>query len=199
MHHHLLNTTIFAMSWKQRPPKCWVSGCLTFWLADWVTDWSGGWLTDWLADMLTDLLTDLLTNIVVNWLADWLNYWLAVLLINWLTDSRIPIDWSWLLAHWLIELTGWLIYWDSWKEKNQHYLLWIKIKYWLLMKMVNFSFQIRCGQQNNDVLRLQQPGFWAYLQYCKCCIHCFVIYNPRQNCWDNSIYFLTFAPYSRLF
>ena len=23
-------------------------------------------------------------------------------------------------------------------------------------------------------------------------------YNPGQNCWDNSIYFLTFAPYSRL-
>ena len=26
-----------------------------------------------------------------------------------------------------------------------------------------------------DVSRLQQPGFWAYLQYCKCCIDCFVI------------------------
>ena len=26
-----------------------------------------------------------------------------------------------------------------------------------------------------DVSRLQQPGFWAYLQCCKCCIDCFVI------------------------
>ena len=128
------------MSWKQRHPKSWVSGWLTFWCADWVTVWLGGWLTDWLALMLADLLTDLLTNIVVNWLADWLNFWLAVLLINWLTDSRMPIDWSWLLAHWLIDLTGWLIYWDSWKEKNLRLLI-MNQDYWLLMKMVIFHFR----------------------------------------------------------
>ena len=26
-----------------------------------------------------------------------------------------------------------------------------------------------------DVSRLQQPGFWAYPQNCKCCIHCLII------------------------
>ena len=26
-----------------------------------------------------------------------------------------------------------------------------------------------------DSSRLQQPGYWAYLQYCKCFIDCFVI------------------------
>ena len=182
------------MSWKQRPPKCWVSGWLTFWCADWVPAWSGSWLIDWLADMLTDLLTDLLTNIVVNWLADWLNYWLAVLLINWLTDSRIPIDWSWLLAHLLTDLTGWS---TEIHEKKR-----IKITYCesrLLIANEDGQFFISDQMWPADVLRLQQPGFWAYLQYCKCCIHCIVIYNPTQNCWDNSIYFPTFASYSRLF
>ena len=145
---HLLippwNTTIFAMSWKQRHPKSWVSGWLTFWCADWVTDWLCGWLTDWLAVMWTDLLTDLLTNIVVNWLADWLNYWLAVLLINWLTDS-----------HWLTDHGCWLIdYWLEWlvdilrfMERKESRLLIVNQDYWLLMKMVNFSFQMRCDQQ----------------------------------------------------
>ena len=44
---------------------------------------------------------------------------------------------------------------------------------------INSARQKAFGASSNDV--------WAS----KC-------YNPRQNCRDNSIYFLTFAPYSRL-
>ena len=52
------------------------------------------------------------------------------------------------------------------------FTMWIKIL-GLLIRMTDFSFQI-CEIRPTDVSRRQQPGFWAYLQYCKCCIDCFV-------------------------
>ena len=125
------------MLWKQRPPKCWANGWLTFWCADWVTDWLGGWLTDWLAVMLTDLLMDLLTNIVVNWLADWLNYWLAVLLINWLTDNHWLTDHG-SLTNWL----DWLVDILRFMKRKESRLLIVNQDYWLLMKIVIFHFRL---------------------------------------------------------
>ena len=165
IHHYLSsNTTIFAMSWKQRPPKCWVSSWLTFLPADWVTVWSGDWLTDWLADMLTDVLTDLLTNLLINWLADWLNYWRAVLLklIDWQSHTNQ-----------LIMIAGSLTNWLYWLADKLRFMLRKESR--LLIANEDGQFFILDRMWPADVLRLQQPGFWAYLQYCKCCTHCFVI------------------------
>ena len=141
MHRYLPNTTIFAMSWKQRPPKCWVSDWLTFWLADWVTYWSDDWLTDWLTGWHVHRLIDwhdLLTNILVNCLADWLNYWLAVLLklFDWQshTDRLIMIAGS--LTNW----HDWLADIQRFMLRKESRLLIVNRDYWLLMKMVNFSF-----------------------------------------------------------
>ena len=105
------------------------------------------WLLDWLvAALLTDLLTSLLTSLLTNnWLADWFNYWPAGWLTDWLWLIGFLTNW---LAHWLIDLTGWLTYWDpckalilmpSWCESR---LLWF-----LSLKMTVFSFQIRFVQQ----------------------------------------------------
>ena len=44
----------------------------------------------------------------------------------------------------------------------------------------------------NDRLRVQRKSVLQPAIRASCS------YNPRQNCWDNSIYFLTFAPHSRL-
>ena len=145
MHHYLPNTTIFAMSWKQRPPKCWVSDWLTFWLADfltcWLSYWLIGWLTDWLTGRHVNRLIDwhyLLTKILVNWLADWLNYWRADLLklIDWQshTDQLIMIAGS--LTNWL----DWLADILRFILRKEWRLLIVNRDYWLLMKMVNFSF-----------------------------------------------------------
>ena len=104
-----------------------------------------GWLTDWLvADLLTDLLTSLLINLLTNWMADWFN-----LLTGWLTDyvaDRL-LD---LLAS---SLTNWLdwvaTYWDSCYEKALILIpSWCESRLlWLLIKMTDFSFQIRFVQQ----------------------------------------------------
>ena len=44
----------------------------------------------------------------------------------------------------------------------------------------------------NDRLRVQRKSVLQPAIQASCS------YNPGQNCWDNSIYFLTFAPYSHL-
>ena len=147
----------------------------------WLSYWLIGWLTNWL------------TGCHVNWLIDGLAYqhsgqlacWLAQLLTGCFTDKLIDwqslIDWSWLLAHWLLTwLAGW--YTEIHGKKR------IKITYCesrLLIANEDGQFFISDEMWPADVLRLQQPGFWAYPQYCKCCIHCIVIYNPGQNCWGN--------------
>ena len=141
-----------------------VSDWLTRWLADWITDWSCDWLTDWVADMLTDKLA--YTNILFNWLAHWFNYWLAVLLINWSIDWQSQTDRLSMTAG---SLTNWL----DWLADILRFMLRKESR--LLIANEDGEFFISDQMCPADVLRLQQPRFWAYLQYCKCCIHCFVI------------------------
>ena len=150
----------------------WLTGSLTdrltFWLADWLTNWLTDWLTGgWLADWLTDFSAYQLTD-QYYWLADWFNYWLTVWLIDCLTD--------W-LAHWLIDLSGELTYFMLRKGINFNaVMIWMKITAIADPDESDWRFisdQICLA----DSSRLQQAGFWAYLQYCtcKCCVHCFVI------------------------
>ena len=121
------------------------------------------WLLDWLvAASLTDLLTSLLTSLPTNWLADWFNYWLT----DWLTD------WLWLLGfltNWLADILRFML------RKGINYnafMMWIKIT---AITDQNDWFFISDQICPADVSRRQQPGFWAYLQYCKCFVDCFVI------------------------
>ena len=120
------------------------------------------WLTDWLmADLLTDFLTSLLTNLLTNWLADWLT--VADRLLDFLVSSLT----NWL--DWLADILRFMLR----KGINFNaFMMWIKIT--------------ASGDQNDwffisdqicpaDVSRCQQPGFWAYLQFCKWFIDCFVI------------------------
>ena len=148
----------------------WLADFLTYWLSYWSDDWLTDWLTGWHVHRLIDW-HDLLTNILVNCLADWLNYWLAVLLklFDWQshTDRLIMIAGSLTNCQWL---AGW--YTEIHAKKR------IKItdcESRLLIANEDGQFFILDRMWPADVLRLQQPGFWAYLQYCKCCIHCFVI------------------------
>ena len=130
-----------------------------FWLIDW---WLTCWLTYWLLRLLTYWPIDCLTD----WLsvADRLLDFLASSLTNWL-------DWPADILRFMLR-KGIKILLPSWCESR---LL------QLLIKMTDFSFQI-CPA---DVSRHQQPGFWAYLQYCKCCIDCFVtqlLSEPDELC-----------------
>ena len=153
----------------------WLTGSLTdrptFWLADWLTNWLADWLIDW-------------------WLTCWLPYWLLCL----------PTYWPILLTDWLVQLltdgvTDRLLDWLASSLTN--WLEWLTdILRFMLRKGINFNAFMMWIKINAiadpdesdwcfisdqiclaDSSRLQQPGFWAYLQYCtcKCCIHCFAI------------------------
>ena len=131
-------------------------------------DWLIGSLSDWVvADLVTDLLTSLLTNVLTNWLADWFNNWLADCvtdrLIDWLAGS---------LTHWLNWLADVLRLMLRKGIKSNFSVMPVKLLQ-LLMKLTDFFISDQICPA--DVSRLQQPGFWAYLQYCKCVIDCFVI------------------------
>ena len=149
----------------------WLADFLTCWLSYWLIGWLTNWLTGWHVHRLIER-HDLLTNILVNWLADWFNYWLAVLLkrIDWQshTDRLIMIAGS--LTNWL----GWLADILRFMLRKESRLL-IICESRLLIANEDGQFFILDQMSPADVLRLQQPGFWAYLQYCKCCIHCFEI------------------------
>ena len=127
---------------------------MTVWLTDWLT---GGWLADWLTDFSAYQLTDQLTG----WLTDWLT--VADKLLDFLGSS---------LTNWLDWLTDILRFMLRKGINFNTFMMWIKITAiadendWLFI-----SDQI-CPA---DVSRRQQPGFWAYLRYCKCFIGCFVI------------------------
>ena len=135
---------------------------LTNWLTDWQTYWLAELLSDWLAYWLADLLTCWLANWLIDRLNCWLTYrlaclptywtvdWLTCSINDWLTDWLTVIDWliDW-LAYGQIGLTGWSTYWRfmlrmklilmPFYDKNQNNCL--------LIKVTNFSFQIRCVQQ----------------------------------------------------
>ena len=123
------------------------------------------WLTDWLvADLLTDLLTSLLTNLLTN-IIDWLTDWLTVAerLLDFLVSSLT----NWL--DWLADILRFML------RKGINYnafMMWIKIT---AITDQNDWFFISDQICPADVSRRQQPGFWAYLQYCKCFVDCFVI------------------------
>ena len=53
------------------------------------------------------------------------------------------------------------------------FMMWIKIT--AIIVDENDWFFISDQMCPADVSRLQELGFWTYLQYCKCCIDCFVI------------------------
>ena len=150
-----------------------MSDWLTFWLTDWVTDWSDDWLTDWLA-------ADMLPTYWLTWLAyqhtGQLTGWLAQLLTGCFTKT----DWL-TVAYGSTDHGCWLIDWLTWladRYTEIHAKKRIKIidcESRLLIANEDGQFFISDWMWPADVLRLQQPGFWTYLQYCKCCIHCFVI------------------------
>ena len=53
------------------------------------------------------------------------------------------------------------------------------------LNILNFCFQIRCHRKTGQ--RLSQAKSLCYLQYCKCCMSCFVIQllsePDKQDCW----------------
>ena len=162
----------------------------TDWLNYLMTDLLTGWLTDrltfWLAGWLTNRLTDLLTG---GWLADWLTdlsayqtYW-PILLTDWLvqlltdcvTDRRL--DWlASSLTNWLEWLTEVLRFMLRKGSNFNTFMMWTKINAIADPDESDWCF-ISDQICLTDSSRLQQPGFWAYLQYCtcECCIHCFAI------------------------
>ena len=138
---------------------------LTKWRQQSTKDCFTSFLTDWLvADLLTNLLTSPLTNLLTNWLADWLADWLTVAdrLLDFLASSSTNwLDWSADILRFMLR-----------KGINFNaFTMGIKITaiaYW------NDWFFISDQICPEDASRCQQPGFWAYLQYCKCCIDCFL-------------------------
>ena len=144
--------------WQQQ----WLKTVLhLFWLIDW---WLTCWLTYWLLRLLT------------YWPIDWLNDWLTVAdrLLDFLArSSNNWLDWS---ADILIFMLRKGINFNA-------FTMWIKITaiaYW------NDWFFISDQICPEDASRCQQPGFCkAYLQYCKCCIDCFltqVLNEPAKLC-----------------
>ena len=106
----------------------------TNWLTDWLT---GGWLSDWLTDFSAYQLTDQLTGWLVQLLTGWLTDYVADRLLDLLASS---------LTNWL----DWVAtYWDSCYEKALILIpSWCESRLlWLLIKMTDFSFQIRFVQQ----------------------------------------------------
>ena len=156
--------------WLTNWLTCQMTGLLcTDWLSYWVCDWLTCWLTN-LISWLTDWLADLLTDLPMNWLADWLNYLLTVWQKDWLTDS------SWLIVEWVIDLTGFLTYWNKFSMLRKEInllpsIIWIKTTDCLWKWLI---FHFRSDLSSGCLSRLQQPGFWAHLQYCKCCSFCLV-------------------------
>ena len=142
---------------------------LTGWHSDLLIDWLIGWLTYWLgADLLTDLLTSLLTKLTDQyyWLTDWFNYWLTVWLIDGLTD--------WLAHYWLEWLTEVLRFMLRKGINFNAFMMWTKINAIADPDESDWHF-ISDQICPTDVSGCQQRGFWAYLQYCKWFIGCFVI------------------------
>ena len=153
----------------------WLTGSLTdrptFWLADWLTNWLADWLIDW-------------------WLTCWLPYWLLCL----------PTYWPILLTDWLVQLltdgvtdrlldllASSLTNWPEWLTDILRFMLRKGINFNAFMMWIKINVIADPDESDwcfisdqiclADSSRLQQPGFWAYLQYgtCKCCIHCFAI------------------------
>ena len=75
------------------------------------------------------------------------------------------------LTNWLDWLANVLIFMLRKGINFNAFMMWIKIT---AIADENDWFFIS-DQICPDVSRLQQPGFWTYLQCCKCCIDCFVI------------------------
>ena len=120
-----------------------------FWLIDW---WLTCWLTYWLLRLLT------------YWPIDWLTDWLTVAdrLLDFLASSST----NWL--DWPADILRFML------RKGVNFIafmMWIKIT---AIADQNDWFFISDQICPADVSRHQQPGFWAYLQYCKWCIDCFV-------------------------
>ena len=135
---------VLAMSWKQRPPKCceWLAVFLTSWLSYWLIVWLIDWLTGWHVNQLTCLIP-------TYWSFDWLTG--SILLTGCFTDKLI--DWQ-SQTDLLIITAGTLTNWLDWLADILRFMLWkesrlliVNQAYWLLMKKVNFSFQIGCVQQ----------------------------------------------------
>ena len=152
-----VNFTLLT-KWRQQ----WLKIVLhLFWLIDW---WLTCWLTYWLLRLLT------------YWPIDWLTDWLTVAdrLLDFLArSSNNWLDWS---ADILIFMLRKGINFNA-------FTMWIKITaiaYW------NDWFFISDQICPEDASRCQQPGFCkAYLQYCKCCIDCFltqVLNEPAKLC-----------------
>ena len=165
---------------------------MTYWLTDWQTynhvltgsiTW---WQTDWQADWLTGWHSDLL----IDWLIGWLTYWLLCL----------PTYWPILLTDWLVQLltdgvtdrlldllASSLTNWPEWLTDILRFMLRKGINFNAFMMWIKINVIADPDESDwcfisdqiclADSSRLQQPGFWAYLQYgtCKCCIHCFAI------------------------
>ena len=117
----------------------WLAYCFNYWLADWLTDW----LT--VADRLVDLLaTILVTNHWNKTRFSWIfgkfcTVSLHTFVLTLMCPSPILEHWddcniqiniregenhtsvsrfvTSIVVHWLIDLTGWQTYWDSYLEK----------------------------------------------------------------------------------
>ena len=174
------------------------------WLTDWLTDFSvyqltnqltgwlvqslTRWLTDWLTDCVAGRLLDLLATLLITnrWNKtrfSWIFWKISYIHSSHLcSHSNVPLSFPNVEPHvfwYCSSLTNWL----DWlanvlrfmltKDINfDAFLMWIKIT---VIADENDWFFISDQICPADVSRLQQPGFWAYLQYCKCCIDSFVI------------------------
>ena len=161
MHHYLPNTTIHVFAkcceWLADSLTCW----LNYWLIMWLTEWLTGWHVNWLTCLPTYCSIDGLTG--------------SILLIGCFTDKLINIiDWQSQTDR-LSMTTGSLTNWLDWLADILRFMLWKESR--LLIANEDGEFFISDQMCPADVLRLQQPRFWAYLQYCKCCIHCLVNYS----------------------
>ena len=122
------------------------------------------------------------------WLTCWLTYWLLRLLTYW------PIDWLTVADRLLDFLASSSTNWLNWPadillrfmlRKGINFIafmMWIKIT---MIADQNDWFFISDQICPADVSRRQQAGFWAYLQYYKCCIDCFVtqlLSEPAKLC-----------------
>ena len=143
-----VNFTLLT-KWRQQ----WLKIVLhLFWLIDW---WLTCWLTYWLLRLLT------------YWPIDWLTDWLTVAdrLLDFLASSLT----NWL--NWPADILRFML------RKGINFItfmMWIKIT---VIADQNDWFFISDQICPADVSRRQQPGFRAYLQYCKCCIDCFVTHG----------------------
>ena len=111
-------------------------------------------------------------------LTKWQQQWLKIVLhLFWLLDFLASSSTNWL--DWPADILRFMLR----KGINFNaFTMWIKITaiaYW------NDWFFISDQICPEDASRCQQPGFWAYLQYCKCCIDCFLtqlLNEPAKLC-----------------